>query len=269
MRPVAQQTRFVAGLFVLTFLTRTIGSSFPLFTTPPQTQINPRGSPEIDSEAARWFAQLKSSDQEKRREAVMELSLVGGNAATSALLSALSDPSSRVRAAAAAAIAERGEVPAVPALAACLAGDKDAFVRKTAAYALGRFRGIDRTAALIAALNDKDPEVQGAAAVSLGDHADSAAVVALLTALSDKSAFVRAQAARALGVNGSAATRAVPALVGLMTSDPDNEVKRQIATALGSIGDRSALPALERATHDKDPYLAQAALEAIKMIEHK
>lgn len=268
MRPVARHTRFVTGLFVLIFFTRTVGSSLP-YISPLQTQINPRSSREIDSEDAHWFAQLNSSDEEKRREAVMRLSRLEGNAATSALLSALTDPSSRVRAAAAAGIAERGEAPTAPLLAVCLAKDKDAFVRKTAAYALGRFQGIDRTVALIAALKDKDSEVRGAAAVSLGDHADRDAVAPLMAALSDKSAFVRAQAARALGVNGSAATRAVPALIRLLTSDEDSEVKRQAATALGPIGDRSALPALERARHDRDPYLAQAALDAIRMIDGK
>ncbi|MEK6322337.1 MAG: HEAT repeat domain-containing protein [Acidobacteriota bacterium] len=268
MGTVAQQTRFAAGLFVLTLFTRTAGSSLP-HTIPSQAQLNPQSSREIGAEDSRWFAQLNSSDQEKRREAVMELARVEGTAATSALLSALTDRSPRVRAAAAAAIAERGEVAAVPHLAACLSKDKDAFVRKMAAYALGKFRGIDRTAALIGALEDKDSEVRGAAAVSLGDHADADAVAALMTSLSDKSGFVRAHAARALGVNGSAATRAVPTLNKLLGSDDDGEVRRQAATALGSIRDRSALPALERARHDKDPHLAQAALDAIRMIERK
>ncbi|MEK6410547.1 MAG: HEAT repeat domain-containing protein [Acidobacteriota bacterium] len=266
MKPVAQHTRLVTGLFVLIFFTRTVGSSLPYISASPN-QNNPRRAREMDPENARWFAQLNSSDEEERREAVMRLSHLKTSAATSALLSALNDRSSRVRAAAAACLAERGEASTVPLLAACLAKDKDAFVRKTAAYALGKFQGTGRTAALIAALKDKDAEVRGAAAVSLGDHADTAAVTSLTTALSDRSAFVRARAARALGVNGSAATPAVPALIRLLTSDDDNEVKRQASTALGSIGDRSALPALERARHDKDPHLVQAAIDAIRMLE--
>ena len=264
----SQHTRFGAGLFALTLFTRTAGSILPN-TIPSQTQINPQSSSDIDSEVARWVAQINSSDQEKRREAVMELSRVEGIAATSALISALTDPSPRVRAATASGIAERREAPAVPLLAACLAKDKDAFVRKMTAYALAGFRGIDRTAALTAALKDKDSEVRGAAAVSLGDHEDADTVAPLITALSDKNAFVRAQASHALGVNASAATQAVVALIRLLTSDEDGEVKRQAATALGSIRDRSALPALERARYDKDPYLAQAALDAIRMIDVK
>lgn len=266
MNPISRHTRLVTGLFALIVFTRTVESSLSNISASPNQNI-PRPSREIDPQDSRWFAQLNSSDEEERREAVMMLSHLETSAATSALLSALNDRSSRVRAAAAAGLAERGVASTVPLLAACLAKDKDAFVRKTAAYALGKFRGTDRTAALIAALNDKDAEVRGAAAVSLGDHADSAAVTSVTTALSDKSAFVRSRAAHALGVNGNAATSAVPALIRLLTSDGDNEVKRQSCRALGSIGDRSALPALERARRDKDPYLVQAALDAIRMLE--
>jgi HEAT repeat protein len=268
MRAVAQQTLLGAGLLVLTLFTRSTGSNVP-YVIPSQSQLPAQRSGAIDADESRWFAQLNSSDTEKRREAVMELSHVEGSAATSALLSALADRSSRVRAAAAAGIARRLEAPAVPALAACLTKDKDAFVRKMAAYALGGFRGIDRTAALIAALKDKDAEVRGAAAVSLGVFPDADAVAALTAALSDKNAFVRAQAARALGVNGSAATQAVPQLSKLLASDEDGEVRRQAAIALGLIGDRSALTSLELARHDKDPYLVLAAIESIKILSRR
>ena len=111
--------------------------------------------------------------------------------------------------------------------------------------------------------------MRGAAAVSLGDHPDTSAVGPLVVALSDKSDFVRAQTSRALGVNGRAAAPAVPVLIKLLLSDPEREVKRQAATALGLIGDRSALPALERASSDSDSYLASAARDSIRKIEGK
>jgi HEAT repeat protein len=53
----------------------------------------------------------------------------------------------------------------------------------------------------------------------------------------------------------------------LLASDEDLEVRRQAATALGSIGERSALSALERAARDSDPYLVQAALASIKILQ--
>jgi HEAT repeat protein len=264
----ASQNLLNAGLLALTLITQSTGSTIPC-TGPSQTQTDSQQSPGIDGDESRWLAQLSSADQEKRRAAVMELIHIDGSAATSALLSALSDSSPRVRAAAAAGLARRRDAPAVPALAVCLAKDKDAFVRKMAAYALGEFRGAERTAALIASLNDKDSDVRGAAAVSLGAFPDAGAVPALIRALSDKNAFVRAHSARALGVNGATAKQAVSDLTRLLANDDDGEVKRRAAIALGSIGDRSALPSLELARHDKDPYLVQAALESIKILEGK
>ena len=267
MQQVVQHTRLITGWLVVIVFARIVGSGLPSHGPPPQ--INQRQSRENEVEVLRWSARLKSSDQEARREAAMMLSGLDGDAAVSALVSALTDASPSVRALVVASLGERPDRSVAPFVAARLTSDKDPFVRKTAAYALGRFSGTERTAALAAALKDKDLEVRGAAAVSLGDHADEAAVEPLAAALSDKSAFVRAQAARGLGVNGSAASRAVSALISLLASDPDVEVKRQAATALGSMGDRSALPALERASRDRDTYLSQTSLDAIRMIGEK
>jgi len=219
------------------------------------------------SEVARLAAQLRSNDEEERREAAMGLSSIRNDEAVAALTNALTDNSPRVRAAVINALSERGSDSVALLLVTRLAEDNEQFVRKAAAYALAKFHSPERTAALIKALNDKDIEVRGAAAVSLGDHADANAVAALSAALGDKSSFVRAQAARGLGVNGSAAGQAVSRLISLLSSDPDGEVKRQAAAALGRIGDRSALPALERARRDKDPYLAEAASDALKQIQ--
>jgi len=266
MPPVEQHKRLSAGLFVVICLTPIAGSAHPS-NSAFQNQTNQRQIRQSESDVARYSAQLKSSDVEERRDAAMRLSVLDGEAAASALAAALTDPSPLVRAVVAAGLGERQDPSSAPLLAARLTSDKDAFVRKAAAYALGGFSGAERTAALIGAIKDRDPEVRGAAAVSLGDHADPAAISPLTAALSDKNAFVRAQAARALGVNGRAAARTVPALIGLLTSDRDAEVKRQAAAALGQIGDRSALSALERASHDADTYLGQAARDSIRMIE--
>jgi HEAT repeat protein len=265
-----QQNRFAAASFILILVisTRIYGSSLPT-ASPIKTRINHQESREVSAEVAHWSAQLKSSDEETRREAVMMLSRFKGTGVTSALTSALTDSSPSVRAAAAAGLAEHGDISVVPVLAARLSKEKDVFVRKTLAYALGKFHGSERTSALIAALNDRDPEVRGAAAVALGDHPDPIATGALINALSDKNPFVRAQSAHALGVNGTAAAKAVPALVKLLERDEDGEARRQAAIALGRIGHRSALSALERARHDRDPYLAQAAREAITAIDGK
>lgn len=219
-----------------------------------------------DSELAHWSAQLKSSDIEERREAAMRLGHISSDDATQVLIAGLIDPASIVRAAILVALAQRSP-SVVGSISRTLTSDKDPFVRKAAAYALTHYSGSQRTGALTAALKDKDPEVRGASAVALADHPDAEGITSLIASTADKSEFVRAQSARALGINGKAADEAVPALIKLLTSDRENEVKRQAATALGSIGNRSALQALQKAAHDDDFYLSQSAREAIKMIE--
>lgn len=261
MRSARLHGLFAASLLLLVFnipVLHIAASSYP--------SLIGQESPNSQSEVARLAAQLRSNDEEERREAAMGLSSIKNDQALTALTNALTDNSPRVRAAVVDALSERGSDSVALLLVARLAEDKEQFVRKAAAYALAKFRSSERTAALIKALNDKDVEVRGAAAVSLGDHADTNAVAPLSDALADKMPFVRAQAARALGVNGSAAAQAVSRLISLLTSDPDGEVKRRAAVALGRIGDRSALPALERARRDKDPYLAESASDALKQI---
>jgi HEAT repeat protein len=236
---------------------------------PLQDQTDNQPSQEAASEISRWVNQLNSPDEEKRREAVLMLAALETPAAAPALVSALSDPSPRVRAHAITGLSALGDKSFVAPIAARLAQDKTPFVRKVAAYGLGRIRSNEATAPLAAALKDKDIEVRGAAAVALGQYQDASAIPALMGALADKQEFVRAQAAHALGVNGRAAAQAVPDLVRLLTSDKDQEVKRQAATALGVIGERSALPALERAQHSPDPYLSQAAIEAVNRMQNQ
>jgi len=248
-------------LLFLIALTRIDGSSLPHIAAPQDQSTQ--------AEVARWTAQLKSGDQEQRRDAVMVLSRIDDDNAVSALISAVTDSSPSVRAHVLSALGERSETKVLPYIVARLTSDKDPYVRKAGAYALAKFSSPERTAGLIAGLKDKDQEVRGAAAVSLGDHPDPSAIAPLAAALSDKNEFVRAHAARALGVNGSSATPVVPALIRLLDSDRDGEVKRRAAAALGLIGDRSALPALERASGDSDSYLAEAARDAIRMIEGK
>lgn len=266
MPPLQKHIGLAAAPLALLLVTRiaAVGLTHVPLTHPRKYQQH---SSSIDSEVAHWSTRLKSSSEEERRDAAMQLARLKGETAFAALASAVDDSSPQVRAAVVAALAERGDEAAVPILAPRLAKDKDKFVRKTTAYALGRFHGGERTAALATALRDKELEIRAAAAVSLGDHPDAGAVASLANALSDKNDFVRGRAARALGVNGRSAAGSVTALITLLTKDVDSEVRRQAANALGQIGDRSALPALHRAKRDRDPYLAETAVDAIRLIE--
>ena len=140
MQQVLSHTRLATGLIVLIVLARIEASSLPPIP-PRQDQSNQRQIREIEAEVAHLTAQLKSSNTEERREAVMRLSRIESEAAVSALVSALADASPSVRAHALAALGERSETSVVPFVISRLTSDKDPFVRKTAAYALARFSG--------------------------------------------------------------------------------------------------------------------------------
>ncbi|HWP45505.1 MAG TPA: HEAT repeat domain-containing protein [Blastocatellia bacterium] len=217
-------------------------------------------------EVAQLASRLDSSDEQERIDAAVKLAMLGTPLAIPALTSALDDREERVRAIAIDGLVMIGDPQVLPLLTNRLERDRSVFVRKSAAYAIGRLGSRLGTPALLAALKDKNAELRGAAVVALSKYRDPAAVPGLIQALSDKDSFVRAHAALALGNNGRAAIQATPHLIRLLDSDPSNEVKREAATALGYIGDPSALESLERAKLSSDYLLSQAALSAIKRI---
>src|SRR5215204_2029461 len=111
---------------------------------------------------------LSSGDQEERRDALMRLGTMRLAAASRAALPGLTDPSPVVRATAAKAILLIGADESVNVLTPLLS-DKDEFVRREAAYALGLTRSRNATAVLTEhLLNDKEDGVRAAAAVALG-----------------------------------------------------------------------------------------------------
>jgi HEAT repeat protein len=269
MPHIRRFTQTIAPFSIIFLLLLALGLSVAHTAVFADESTYQQPSGDKEAEITRLSTQLRTADPEARRDAAMALAHIKDKAVVPVLIGALNDQAPMVRAAVVTALGHLGDSSAVAALVSRLSSDKEVFVRKAAAYALGRLSGNESTIALIAALNDKDPEVRGAAAVSLGEHPDLMTIAPLSTALSDKSDFVRARAAAALGVTGPSAATAVPTLIGLLKSDPDSEVKRHAAAALGSIGDRSALPALHLAAHDTDPYLANAARASIIKLELK
>jgi len=221
---------------------------------------------------------LNSSDVEERRDAVMRLGSMRRPDASRAALPALSDESPIVRATATKAILSLGAEESVLSLLPLL-NDKDEFVRREAAYALGLTRSPSATAALSnLLLNDKEDGVQAAAAVALGHIADEAAVVALVGTLApqlsapankkrkpENNAFVLRAAAAALGQIKS--RTATAALISALNNEKlPSDVRRESARSLGLIGDQTAVPALQAASTAADPYLAAIASEALKKI---
>ena len=229
----------------------------------------------------RQRARLSSADEEERRDGVSQLGAMHHPDASRAATAALSDPSPSVRATAASAILslpnEESATHLIPLLS-----DKNEFVRREAAYALGKTRSANAVNPLIERLLiDKEDGVRGAAAVALGEISNETAVVTLASVVGsqevvvntkkksrskkEQNPFVLRAVARSLGQIGSRA--GVPALIAVLQNEKaEDDVRREAAAALGLIGDETAIPALRNSSSARDPYLAEAAHEALSKI---
>ena len=219
---------------------------------------------------------LRSSEIEERRDALMKLSLMKRPEASRAAASALNDQEPVVRVTAAHAIVSLPSDEAA-ALLIPLLKDKLEFVRREATYALGQTTSRSAVAPLTDLLaNDKEASVRTAAAIALGQTKDDSAVPTLVQVLSGTSGkkksksreneFVLRAAAQALGEIRNRA--AVTVLITTLTNDAQSpDVRRAAATALGMIGDIQAIPALKAAFESNDPYLSEAAHDAIRKLQ--
>jgi HEAT repeat protein len=209
---------------------------------------------------------LRSADPEARRDAVMRLAASGDTAAATLIAPLLNDPTESVRAAAAGALGRLHDVASVGALARVAGADKRPFVRKTAASALGEIGDRAGVPALVERVRrERDSEVRAAAVIALGAIGDPSATAALRERLSDGDAFVRREAVRALGRVGAA--EALPDIVARLREDREAEVRRRAAEALGALGDERAREALREAVQDADPYVADAAVAALGVLD--
>ena len=161
----------------------------------------------------------------------------------------------------------------IPALIEAV-NDPASEVRAAALQALARF-GRDASNALPeirSRLEDASPNVRLRALEALAsiEAADTVAVPAFREALSDSTAAVRASAAYFLGGLRAVAGPAVDALV-VALGDPDSEVRAAAAYALGEIGPvaRTAVPRLRILLGDQDSRVRQLAKDAISRIESR
>jgi HEAT repeat protein len=249
-----------------------------IFPQSSQTTLTP-----LQREIEKQRARLSSADVEERREAVTRLGAMARADSSRAALPALKDAAVVVRATAARAVLFLPAVEAAAALLPLLA-DKNEFVRRETAYALGQTRSRTAVEALATALaRDKEAGVRGAAAVALGQIGDEAATPVLTEAIgrriartgflnritfrrTEENDFVRRSAAVALGQIGSRA--AVPALISALANErAGDDVRREAARALGLIGDPAAIPTLRAALAARDPYLMEIATEALRRLE--
>ena len=221
---------------------------------------------------------LGSGDVEDRRDALMRLGAMHSEAASRVALAGLADVSPIVRVTAAKAILSLGPAQSAAALLPLLQ-DKDEFVRREVAYALGATRSRNATEALSdRLLNDKEAGVRGAAAVALGQIGDESAVIALASTLApqlsapakskrkrEENPFVLRAAAVALGQIKNRA--GVPALISAVSNEAfPSDVRRESARSLGLIGDPGAIPVLQSAALSEDPFLSQLAHESLRKL---
>jgi HEAT repeat protein len=272
-----RRVRFAPGVSISIFLLLV----YVLVSSPAraaQSELTPQ-----QQEIKALTARLSSADVEERREAVMRLGALGRPEGSRAAAAALGDTAAIVRATAARAVLSLTAGEAATLIVPLLR-DRDEFVRREAAYALGLTRSTFGVSALAAAVEtDKRPSVRGAAAVALGQVGDASAVPALAGALSrrlqasgffnrlrrrkvEEDEFVRRAAAVSLGQIGS--REAVPVLIEtLSNSRTPDDVRREAARALGLIGDSAAVPALRTVLTHRDPYLSRIAFEALKKLD--
>lgn len=144
-----------------------------------------------------------SGDAETKRTALYELRNIASPTASLAALPALKDSNEIVRATAASSVIFLENSEGVNALRPLLS-DRAAFVRREAAYALGKIGNWSATEPLIRALNrERDAEVRLAIVIALGDIGDIESIPNLNSILRqrprDEDEMIRRSAARSLG----------------------------------------------------------------------
>jgi HEAT repeat protein len=261
-------SRFARGLLVVACILVAVAMAAPAGVTQSADQLTP-----IQREIERQRQRLSSSDIEERRDALMRLGNLKRPDASRVAAASLNDAAVQVRVAAAHAVVFLPPAEAAGLLLPLLQ-DRAEFIRREAAYAIGETGSRSAVARLSELLSgDKEAAVRGAAAVALGQIGDETAVNALSQALSrvkkKKAApadeFLMRSAAHSLGQIRSRA--GLPALIAALSDDQNPlDVRREAAAALGLIGDPSAAPSLRAVLDSSDPYLAEAAREALRRL---
>lgn len=110
-------------------------------------------------------------------------------------------------------------------------------------------------------LDDERPELRMAAATGLGRVGDPSATAALLKRLDDTDSRVRARSAVACGRIGD--PRAVESLETRLEHDPEVEVRKATAEALGEIGTEGALKVLLDNADDPDESVRRVVADSL------
>jgi HEAT repeat protein len=152
-----------------------------------------------------------------------------------------------------------GDPSAVPHVVPLLQ-DPDPSVRATAVRALGTMKDPAVIPLLESALRDQADGIRRAALEALIELRGGEAVECLLRALADRNAELRNRAVVRLGELKAAA--AVPGLRALLTTERDEQTRKEIPRALGRIADPSAAPDLLAALADDGSSLVRSTAKS-------
>ena len=250
------------------------------------------GAPLPAPAAARLIKALDHYDPAIREVAARVIGRLKVTSATDALLKAINDSSAAVRYASMRALGELRDERAVQALTEQLNFYEKGEGAWSALDALARIAHHSSVPLFQSRLDDKDPSLRRAAVEGLARAGDATTVAKFVTAVNqDDAEPVRAAMAFALHKQGhanylgrlidfmdSARTAAqvqgylvelgadVVATVLPRLQEPDTGVREHLATALGVIGDQTAIAALTPLKDDPDRDVASAATHAIERI---
>ena len=161
-----------------------------------------------------------------------------------ALVAIAQEPSGSTRYRAVAALAEIGYGPAAPVLGELLARSEDAALRQAVVEGLAKLGGAEALPHLQRALSDPAPVVRMAAIRALGARGEESSLEALRNAAtSDAVEDVRLAALQAL-TSFKGREAAVREVASVLLGDSSPGVRREAASALGSLGKSRVTPQL-------------------------
>ncbi len=249
---------------------------------------------ESESETiAKCLADVRGEDVGRRRRAVLILGKYRALPAVGAVIACLHDPDAEVRRSAAVAVSEWDVVPQTAQSAVLgLLGDENVHVRRVASSMLPEILGgrfgfgdalimVDRdslasaatraspgetAAALNRALSDADVTVRRNVLTAAQFMPGVLRQETLAPALRDPDREVRLLAVQSFAqVRGDEAARG--AVLATMVADADSVVRREVAGALGRLGD-AGFAGLERLADDADPSVRSRAGRELVQLQH-
>ncbi|HEV8263829.1 MAG TPA: HEAT repeat domain-containing protein [Gemmatimonadales bacterium] len=215
--------------------------------------------------SANVLSELLDNPSPRIRESAAYAAGVGERHETRAALERrLADSETGPAAMAAWALGELQDPASAPALQGAVRSTSPR-VRLAAAWALGQFEDASYAKDVLPLLRDVDPVMRVTAAEALGRMKSPRVGAALIGALADRNDAVRLAAVSALA--DMEERSAVTQIEALLINDPNPEVRRECANALGNLSLGRSLEPLARALGDADVEVQREAANAIEDLD--